>query len=418
MNYFEARWYDPALGRWHSPDPLEQFHSAYVGMANDPANFIDPDGRNAREWLKSNWQEVGIIACQIGMSAWCIAGCPGVGQISASVQAVTGTMAAGGTGAALIRTEIQVSNFTSSCSSNPSAMLDDALAGCGGYQSHGKVGLSFELASPDGWVQPQSNGKNVGGPEYYVGVTEQGHADAMALGDITYQYLGESASYLSTFGYVLLMPNAQWSFGGSPTIHQGTMNIVWSYNYMSEVISAQHEEWIKIAQQYNTLGEFVENTVHATEFVLSTCLTFGAGGLAINSIKTASREALPCVATKIEVVISADAAVGAERAAEVVVEGVASASTKLLNQFNSVESLIESAAPTFTKVLKHGEIQGFIKGDANAIFKAITNGGKTMTSGAVKMPDGTFIKLYQSTSRGINELHINLPSQVYKIRIN
>lgn len=69
-------------------------------------------------------------------------------------------------------------------------------------------------------------------------------------------------------------------------------------------------------------------------------------------------------------------------------------------------------------MLKHGELQGFIKGDANAIFKAITNGGKTMPSGAVKMPNGTFIKLYQSTSRGLNELHINTPSQMYKIRVN
>jgi hypothetical protein len=386
MNYFEARWYDPALGRWHSPDPLEQFHSAYVGMANDPANFIDPDGRNAREWLKSNWQEVGIIACQIGMSAWCIAGCPGVGQISASVQAVTGTMAAGGTGAALIRTEIQVSNFTSSCSSNPSAMLDDALAGCGGYQSHGKVGLSFELASPDGWVQPQSNGKNVGGPEYYVGVTEQGHADAMALGDITYQYLGESASYLSTFGYVLLMPNAQWSFGGSPTIHQGTMNIVWSYNYMSEVISAQHEEWIKIAQQYNTLGEFVENTVHVAEFCLMTATTFGAGGLALNSIRTASREMLveasTCVATKVEVVVVTDAA-------EVVVEGAVKTGTSLAKtgiQFtkHSLERLAERGVTQDMAELAISKGQKFYDPLNKSINYVLTNGfasGKSLLVG-------------------------------------
>jgi RHS repeat-associated protein len=47
LNYFAARYYDPILGRWHAPDPLEQCHSPYTGMVNDPANFVDPDGRLA-----------------------------------------------------------------------------------------------------------------------------------------------------------------------------------------------------------------------------------------------------------------------------------------------------------------------------------------------------------------------------------
>ncbi|MEN9639472.1 MAG: hypothetical protein RLZZ262_1340, partial [Bacteroidota bacterium] len=34
---FEARMYDPALGRWHAPDPLEQFHSPYLANFNNPA---------------------------------------------------------------------------------------------------------------------------------------------------------------------------------------------------------------------------------------------------------------------------------------------------------------------------------------------------------------------------------------------
>ena len=45
LNYFEARYYDPVLGRWHAPDPLEQCHSPYAGLVNDPANYVDPDGR-------------------------------------------------------------------------------------------------------------------------------------------------------------------------------------------------------------------------------------------------------------------------------------------------------------------------------------------------------------------------------------
>ena len=52
LNYYAARWYDPVLGRWHAPDPYEQFHSPYLAMCNDPANFIDPDGRSGIPWLQ------------------------------------------------------------------------------------------------------------------------------------------------------------------------------------------------------------------------------------------------------------------------------------------------------------------------------------------------------------------------------
>jgi RHS repeat-associated protein len=57
---FEARMYDPALGRWHAPDPLEQFHSPYLANFNNPANFVDPDGRSGKFW-----QIVGHITTSI-----------------------------------------------------------------------------------------------------------------------------------------------------------------------------------------------------------------------------------------------------------------------------------------------------------------------------------------------------------------
>lgn len=41
---FDLRQYDPRLGRWISPDPMGQFHSAYLAMANNPVNQIDPTG--------------------------------------------------------------------------------------------------------------------------------------------------------------------------------------------------------------------------------------------------------------------------------------------------------------------------------------------------------------------------------------
>jgi RHS repeat-associated protein len=43
-NTFQLRLYDPRFGRWLSPDPYGQFSSPYVGMGNNPANGVDPNG--------------------------------------------------------------------------------------------------------------------------------------------------------------------------------------------------------------------------------------------------------------------------------------------------------------------------------------------------------------------------------------
>ena len=40
-----ARYYDAQLGRWHVPDPANQFASPYIGMGNNPVLFRDPDGQ-------------------------------------------------------------------------------------------------------------------------------------------------------------------------------------------------------------------------------------------------------------------------------------------------------------------------------------------------------------------------------------
>ena len=41
---FSMRCYDPAVGRWFEQDPYNEFFSPYVGIGNNPVNFVDPTG--------------------------------------------------------------------------------------------------------------------------------------------------------------------------------------------------------------------------------------------------------------------------------------------------------------------------------------------------------------------------------------
>jgi RHS repeat-associated protein len=43
--YFGARWYDPEIGRWITPDPSEDGENWYSYCGNNPVNYVDPDGR-------------------------------------------------------------------------------------------------------------------------------------------------------------------------------------------------------------------------------------------------------------------------------------------------------------------------------------------------------------------------------------
>ncbi|MGM0588600.1 MAG: RHS repeat-associated core domain-containing protein [Bacteroidota bacterium] len=44
--HYGARFYDPALGRWQSTDPIAQFHSPYLGIGNNPVIYVDKDGNS------------------------------------------------------------------------------------------------------------------------------------------------------------------------------------------------------------------------------------------------------------------------------------------------------------------------------------------------------------------------------------
>lgn len=43
-NEFALRTYDPQIGRWIQVDPYNEFYSPYVGMGDNPVNFLDMDG--------------------------------------------------------------------------------------------------------------------------------------------------------------------------------------------------------------------------------------------------------------------------------------------------------------------------------------------------------------------------------------
>jgi X-X-X-Leu-X-X-Gly heptad repeat protein len=68
--------------------------------------------------------------------------------------------------------------------------------------------------------------------------------------------------------------------------------------------------------------------------------------------------------------------------------------------------------------LKNGVQQAIITGDGNAIFNALSQGGKTLQSGAVQLTDGTILFSHTSTTTGQFTLDINTGAQIYKIRIN
>jgi hypothetical protein len=68
--------------------------------------------------------------------------------------------------------------------------------------------------------------------------------------------------------------------------------------------------------------------------------------------------------------------------------------------------------------LKGGAKQGKITGNGNSIFDAITQGGQSLPSGAVRMPNGTIIFKHVSVTTGEFTIDINAGGNLYKIRIN
>ncbi|MBX7052556.1 MAG: hypothetical protein K1X54_11020 [Flavobacteriales bacterium] len=109
MNRFAARWYDPTIARWHSPDPLEQMHSPYVALCNDPANFVDPDGRagiHLSDWDKENligYASVIASGCALAGIGQALQGASGIGQAFQTIRGVLSAVSTISSGVSLIQ---------------------------------------------------------------------------------------------------------------------------------------------------------------------------------------------------------------------------------------------------------------------------------------------------------------------------
>ncbi len=51
LYYYGFRYFNPEVGNWTSPDPLQQFHNGYSFVGGDPINFIDPWGLEGEDNL-------------------------------------------------------------------------------------------------------------------------------------------------------------------------------------------------------------------------------------------------------------------------------------------------------------------------------------------------------------------------------
>ncbi len=102
LHLYDYHWrqYDPQLGRWHSPDPADQFHglSGYAYCANNPVMLTDPDGRIVPLIIFA----VGVgISAAMGYQAGLAQGASGWGLVGYAVMGAAIGAATGGIGSAV-----------------------------------------------------------------------------------------------------------------------------------------------------------------------------------------------------------------------------------------------------------------------------------------------------------------------------
>lgn len=66
LNYFGARFWDPQLSIWLSPDAARQFHNPYNPISGDPINNTDPDGNFVCGGVCIAIVAAGVIGATVG----------------------------------------------------------------------------------------------------------------------------------------------------------------------------------------------------------------------------------------------------------------------------------------------------------------------------------------------------------------
>ena len=69
------------------------------------------------------------------------------------------------------------------------------------------------------------------------------------------------------------------------------------------------------------------------------------------------------------------------------------------------------------KRLKGGVRQGRVIGNIDEIFQSISQGGQRIGKNSFRLPDGTIITKYSSSTTGVPTIHINKQGQLFKIRV-
>jgi RHS repeat-associated protein len=65
LHYFNARWYDSAIGRFISVDPARDGLNWFVYCYNNPMVFVDPSGLEAAEQLAEGIRQVGVSKLEL-----------------------------------------------------------------------------------------------------------------------------------------------------------------------------------------------------------------------------------------------------------------------------------------------------------------------------------------------------------------
>lgn len=89
---YQARMYDPELGRFYARDPLNQFASPYLYVGNNPLAYTDPTGRS---WVAALEGILGGVVLALGIALGAFTGGASAVGASAWAIAIFGGMASG-----------------------------------------------------------------------------------------------------------------------------------------------------------------------------------------------------------------------------------------------------------------------------------------------------------------------------------